>query len=427
MSKSSPATSPAPTRAALPPGAWTLVALLWLAGGSNYLARNMPTTMRGSILQEIHMTEAQFGLLMSALLWIYAFASPFGGFLADRFSRRSMVLGSFLLWSIITSVTAFVGNFEQFLTLRILLGLSQAFYIPAALALIVDYHRGPTRALAAGVHLTGYLFGASIGGFAGWLAEKHGWSYAYTVMGLPNLGFGVLLYLLLREPPRESLESVPSGSPVVNIKFSEALKSLSKTGPFYVMMLAMCVQGAIGWMIVGWMPTIMAEQFKMGQGAAGFSALGYLYAAQLIGLLGGGFLSDRWSLTNPRSRIIIPALAILLTAPAFWLTGWSPLIIFTIVSLVMWGVAMGCLGANMMPIVCLIVDVRYRATAMGMLNLVINLCGGLAIYGVGLLRDAGFGVNLILTFAGVGVFLCGALLWLTNVLVRRNERAKLVA
>ena len=427
MSKSSPATSPAPPRAALPPGAWTLVALLWLAGGSNYLARNMPTTMRGSILQEIHMTEAQFGLLMSALLWIYAFASPFGGFLADRFSRRSMVLGSFLLWSIITSVTAFVGNFEQFLTLRILLGLSQAFYIPAALALIVDYHRGPTRALAAGIHLTGYLFGASIGGFAGWLAEKHGWSYAYTVMGLPNLGFGVLLYLLLREPPRESLESVPSGSPVVNIKFSEALKSLSKTGPFYVMMLAMCVQGAIGWVIVGWMPTIMSEQFKMGQGAAGFTALGYLYVGQLIGLLGGGFWSDRLSLTNPRSRIIIPALAILLTAPAFWLTGWSPHIIFTIISLVMWGVAMGCLGSNMMPIVCLIVDVRYRATAIGMTNLVINLCGGLAIYGVGLLRDAGFGVNLILTFAGVGVFLCGALLWLTNVLVRRNERAKLVA
>jgi MFS family permease len=426
MTTTSPVTSPAPKHTVLPPGAWRLVALLWVAGGSNYLARNMPTTMRGSIVEEITMTEAQFGLLMSGLLWVYAFASPFGGFLADRFNRRSMVLGSFFLWSIITTVTALVENFEQFLALRILLGLSQAFYIPAALALIVDCHRGPTRALAAGIHLTGYLFGASIGGVAGWLAEKHGWSYAYTVMGLPNLVFGVLLYFLLREPPRESLESVPSGSPVVEIKFSEALKSLSKTGPFYVMMAAMCVQGAIGWMIVGWMPTIMAEQFKMGQGAAGFSALGYLYAGQLVGLLGGGFWSDRLSLTNPRSRIIIPALAILLTAPAFLLTGWSPLIIFTIVSLVMWGVAMGCLGANMMPIVCLIVDVRYRATAIGMTNLVINICGGLAIYGVGLLRDAKFGVNLILTFAGFGVFLCGALLWLTNVLVRRNESAKLI-
>lgn len=426
MTTPSPVTSPAPKHTVLPPGAWLMVAMLWLAGGSNYLSRNLPTTMRGSIVEEISMTEAQFGLLMSALLWVYAFASPFGGFLADRFSRRNMVLGSLFLWSIITSVTAFVENFEQFLALRILLGLSQAFYIPAAISLIVDYHRGPTRALAAGVHLTGYIFGASIGGFAGLLAEKHGWSYAYTVIGLPNLGFGVLLYFLLRDPPRESHELVPTSSALVEIKFSEALRSLSKPGPFYVMMAAMCVQGAIGWMIVGWMPTIMAEQFKMGQGAAGFSALGYLYAAQTAGLLLGGIWSDRWSLTNPRSRIIIPALAILLTAPAFWLTGWSPLMIFTIISLIMWGVAMGCLGANMMPIVCLIVDVRYRATAMGLLNLVINICGGLAIYGVGLLRDAKFGVNLILTFAGFGVFLCGALLWLTNVLVRRKESAKLI-
>ena len=246
-----------------------MVALLWLAGGSNYLSRNLPTTMRGSILEEIPMSEAQFGLLMSALLWIYALASPFGGFLADRFSRRNMVLGSMFLWSIITSVTAFVGNFEQFLTLRILLGLSQAFYIPAAISLIVEYHRGPTRALAAGIHLTGYIFGASVGGFAGWLAEKHGWSYAYTVIGLPNLGFGFLLYFMLREPSREAHELAPTGSPVENVKFSEALKSLSKPGPFYFMMAAMCVQGAIGWMIVGWMPTIMSEQFKMGQGAAG--------------------------------------------------------------------------------------------------------------------------------------------------------------
>jgi len=427
MTKSPPTTSPAPKHAVLLSGAWITVALLWLAGASNYLSRNLPTTMRGSILEEISMTEAQFGLLMSALLWVYAFASPVGGFLADRFSRRNMVLGSLFLWSIITLITAFVESFEQFLTLRILLGLSQAFYIPAALALIVDYHRGPTRALAAGIHLTGYIFGALTGAFAGWLAETHGWSYAYLAIGLPNLGLGVLLYLMLREPPRESLELVPSGSAAVNIKFSEALKSLSKSGPFYLMMAAMSVQGAIGWMIVGWMPTIMAEQFKMGQGAAGFSALGYLYVAQTAGLLAGGFWSDRWSLTNPRSRIIIPALAILLTAPAFLLTGWSPLIIFTIISLVMWGVAMGFLGANMMPIVCLIVDPRYRATAMGMLNLVVNICGGLAIYGVGLLRDAKFGVNAILTFAGFGVLLCGALLWLTNVLVRRNERARLAA
>ena len=71
------------------------------------------------------------------------------------------------------------------------------------------------------------------------------------------------------------------------------------------------VQGAVSWMIIGWMPTQMREQFNLGQGAAGFSALGFLYAAQTIGLLAGGYWTDRRSLTNPRARIFIPAIAAL--------------------------------------------------------------------------------------------------------------------
>lgn len=157
--------------------------LLWSAAASNYLTRTMLTTMRGSILEEIPMTDAQFGLLTSVFLWTYALFSPLGGFFADRFSRRSVVLGSILSWSAITWVTAYVTNFEQFLVLRGLLGISQALYIPAAVALIVDYHRGPTRALAAGSHTTGLVIGSMIGGVGGWIAEDRGWTAAYSLIG----------------------------------------------------------------------------------------------------------------------------------------------------------------------------------------------------------------------------------------------------
>ena len=81
---------------------------------------------------------------------------------------------------------------------------------------------------------------------------------------------------------------------------------------------------------------------------------------------------------------------------------------------------MGFLGSNTMPIVCLVVDPRYRATAMGVLNGFTSICGGLAIYGVGALRDAKVGVSLILTFAAVGVFVCGALLWMANLSVKKH-------
>lgn len=404
--------------------AWTAVAVLWMAASSNYLTRTMLTTMRGSILEEIPMSDAQFGLLTSGFLWVYAFASPFAGFFADRFSRRLVIIISLFAWSVITWLTAYVKTFEQFLVLRTLLGLSQACYIPAAVALIIDYHRGPTRALAAGIHVTGMVAGSALGGVGGWLAAEYGWSHAYIVIGVPNLALGVLLCFTLRDPPREGVGEPAAGGGLPAIRLSEALRSLARPGAFYAMMACVGVQGAVSWMIIGWMPTQMREQFKMGQGAAGFSALGFLYLAQTIGLLAGGFWTDRRSLVNPRARIILPALAIVCAAPAFWLTGWFPMIAFTLVSLSLWGLAMGFLGANMMPIICLVVDSRYRATAMGVLNFCAAVSGGLAVYGVGALRDAKIGVNLILTFGGFGAVLCALFLWLVNNSVRKSGPMK---
>lgn len=403
--------------------AWMTVGWLWLAGGSNYLTRTMLGTMRGSIVDDIKMTDAQFGLLTSGFLLFYAIVSPFGGFLADRFSRRHVVVWSLFLWSFLTCATAWVTTFEGFLWLRCLLGLSQACYIPAAVALIADFHRGPTRAFATGVHLTGMIAGAILGGVGGWLAETHSWSYAYTVIGLPNLALGLLLFLFLREAPRESLAATPAvaAAAAPPIRLMDALRSLARPGPYYYVAACLGVQGGVSWIIIAWMPTLMREQFQMSQGVAGFSALGCLYVAQCIGLLAGGFWSDRLSARRPRARLFLPAIAILLCTPAFLLTGWFQHISFTIFTLASWGLAMGFLGANTMPMTCLVVDARYRSTAIGFLNCFTSLCGGVGIYAVGALRDAQVGIAYILTFAAGGVFLCGFLLWLANVMVRRGE------
>jgi predicted MFS family arabinose efflux permease len=415
MSPATPASNQPASAVPLPTVAWIAVAVLWLAGGSNYLTRTMLTTMRGSILEEIPMSDAQFGLLTSGFLWVYALASPVAGFFADRFSRRLVVIISLFAWSAITWITAYARTFEQFLALRILLGLSQACYIPAAVAIIVDFHRGPTRSFATGLHATGLIGGSALGGLGGWLAAESGWSQAYLVVGLPNLALGLILCFTLRDPPREGLTATTAP-----VRLSDALRSLGRPGAFYAMMAAVGVQGAVSWTIIGWMPTQMQEQFKLGQGAAGFSALGFLYGGQILGLLVGGFWTDRWSVVNPRARIFVPAAAIVFAAPAFWLTGWSPLIAFTLASLSLWGLAMGFLGANLMPIICLVVDSRYRATAMGVLNLCAAVSGGLAVYVVGAMRDARIGFGMILMLAGGGAIVCAASLWAVNRRVRKN-------
>ena len=90
------------TDSQLPSRAWLVVALLWVVACLNYLDRVMITTMRGSVIEAIPMTEAQFGMLTAVFLWIYGLLSPFAGFLADRFSRSRIIITSLFAWSAIT-------------------------------------------------------------------------------------------------------------------------------------------------------------------------------------------------------------------------------------------------------------------------------------------------------------------------------------
>ncbi|MDB6125228.1 MAG: transporter, partial [Pedosphaera sp.] len=155
--------------------AWQVVGLLWLVAVLNYLDRLMITTMRDPIKAAIPMTDAQFGLLTSMFLWVYGALSPLGGFLADKFSRSKVIVGSLFVWSMVMWLTGHVKTFEQLLLARALMGISEACYIPAALALIADFHRGQTRSLATGLHMSGVYMGAALGGVGGYLAEHFGW------------------------------------------------------------------------------------------------------------------------------------------------------------------------------------------------------------------------------------------------------------
>ena len=84
--------------ASLPARAWLTVGLLWVVGCLNYLDRVMITTMRGSLKEAIPMTEAQFGLLTTVFLLVYAVLSPFAGFLADRFNRSRVIIVSLFVF-----------------------------------------------------------------------------------------------------------------------------------------------------------------------------------------------------------------------------------------------------------------------------------------------------------------------------------------
>jgi MFS family permease len=356
------------------------------------------------------MTDAQFGLLTSMFLWVYGALSPFTGFLADRFSRRVVIVVSLFVWSALTWLTGQAKSYEQLVLIRSLMGVSEACYLPAALALIADFHRGPTRSLATGIHMTGITVGSGLGGFGGWFAERHGWSFPFSLFGMIGVSYSMCLLFLLPDTPRQPAnEATEPGSA---IQFGAAFRSLFGRGSFMIAMLYWGLLGLAGWALAAWLPTYLNEQFHLTQGVAGLSATGYVQAASFVGLLLGGFCADRWSRINERGRMFVPAIGLCLAAPGILLAANTSVLGLAIAGLILYGLTRASTDANMMPVLCLVCDPRYRATGYGLLNLSACVVGGLTIYAGGALRDARVEVRYIFEIAAFSLLVCAGLLCL---------------
>ncbi|RAJ94512.1 sugar phosphate permease [Larkinella arboricola] len=399
----------------VPARAWLVVALLCVVGCLNYLDRIMITTMRESIKAAIPMTDAQFGLLTAVFLWIYGLLSPYAGFLADRFNRSRVIIGSLFVWSLVTWLTAHATTFEELLLTRALMGISEACYIPAAMALIVDYHRGPTRSLATGIHLAGVMIGQSLGFLGGMIAENRDWSTAFSVFGLVGIGYAVVLALFLRDAPRPVEDETVLTRTEKPVRFGEAVRNLFSKPAFSLLLLFWALLGVVGWLVVGWLPTFYQEHFNLPQSQAGLYATGYFHTAALVGVLVGGALTDRISRNNPRGRILVPALALCIAAPAIFLASTTPVLAVAIVGFICFAFTRVFADTNMMPILCLIADERYRATGYGILNLGSCIVGGLSLYAGGALRDAQVSFSQLFQIATVLLLICAAtLFWLKS-------------
>lgn len=369
--------------------AWLIVALLVPVALLNYLDRQMLAAMKFSVMADIPDigNEANWGKVLAYFKWTYAILSPIGGYLADRFSRRHVITGSLFVWSFITWATGHVTTYEQLLWTRAIMGISEAFYIPAALALIADYHTGPTRSRAIGLHQMGIYVGVIIGGFSGYAADHPnlGWRWAFDLCGLIGIVYAVPLFLLLRNAPRSVEASLlPRASP------AGAVGELLRNRYFILLVLYFTLPALAGWVVRDWMPAILKDEFGIGQGKAGVSATLYWQVAAIVGAVIGGVLADRWMRRTPRGRIFISAIGMSLIVPAMFGVGYAPqtgMLWVAIAFLILFGLGWGFFDSNNMPILCQIARPELRATGYGIMNFVSISCGGFADYGFGVLRD----------------------------------------
>ncbi len=394
--------------------AWAVVVLLFPVALLNYLDRQMLATMKASMVADIPSiaNKADWGLVLGCFKWTYAVLSPFGGYVADRFSRRYVIAASLFIWSLVTWWTAHVSSFHELMAARALMGISEAFYIPAALALITDFHPGPTRSRAVGVHQSGIYLGQILGGFAGYVADspEHGWRWAFTTCGVIGAIYALPLLALLRNPPRQEKKAIGGDegaeSEVATAKAREGgvVKGLLGNPNFILLVLYFTLPAIAGWVVRDWMPEILREKFQLGQGKAGVSAILYVQIASLIGAIIGGTLADRWMRTTPRGRIFTSAIGMMLFLPALFSVGNASTLTIAVAGLIVFGFGWGFFDCNNMPILCQIARPEWRATGYGIMNLVSISCGGFGDWIFGALRDQHVGLNIIFgAFAGVAL------------------------
>ena len=390
--------------------AWVVLALLLPVALLNYLDRQMLASMKFSVMRDIPDIgrEANWGAILALFKWVYAFLSPVGGYLADRYSRRHVIAGSLFVWSLVTWTTGHVTSYEQLLLTRALMGISEAFYIPAALALIADFHTGPTRSRAVGLHQMGIYLGVMIGGFGGYAADNPdlGWRWAFSLCGLIGILYAVPLFLMLRNPAR------PAEAPGARPSPGGALRELLGTGSFVLLVLYFTLPALAGWIVRDWMPAILKAEFNIGQGLAGVSATLYWQIAAVVGAVTGGWLADRWMLKSVRGRIYVSAIGMSLIVPAMFGVGYAPetgLLWVAVAFLVLFGIGWGFFDSNNMPILCQVARPEVRATGYGIMNLVSISCGGFADWGFGMLRDRHvplFGIfSVFASFAVISIVL----------------------
>jgi MFS family permease len=368
--------------------AWAVVALLFPVALLNYLDRQIFSTMKKSMMADLPSigTDERFGAVMGIFLIVYGCCSPFCGYLADRFNRRWAIIISLAVWSLVTWLTGHARSYEQLWWARAAMGVSEACYIPAALALVADYHAGPTRSRAIGVHQAGIYAGIALGGVGGYIADSSfGWRAAFNWFGVAGILYAVILLCFLRNPakPELTVDTVNTPNPW------SAVKSLLSIGSFLLLVVYFTLPGLPGWLMKNWLPAILAETFKLGQGQAGVNATLWLTFASLLGVLAGGVLADRWMRTTERGRIYTSVVGMAMLIPSLFGVGYAGSLGVAICFLILFGIGWGFLDANNMPILCQITRPELRSTAYGLMNFASITVGGWFTKKVGALRDAG--------------------------------------
>jgi MFS family permease len=396
---------------------WLVVIMLWFVCLFNYADRQAIFSVFPLLQSEMGLDEIQLGFVGSSFMWVYALALPFAGIVGDRVGRKTLILAGLIFWSLITLATALATTYWELLLFRALEGFGEAFYFPASMSLISDYHGRGTRSRAMALHQSSVYAGTIAGGtLAGYLAELYGWRAGFYVFGSLGVILGFVLLGLLKEPRRGRAEQtkerdvVHSAIDVRKQSFWRSFAEIFINPMVWVLIAVFFGANAVAAIFLTWMPKYLHDKFDMRLAVAGFSATAYLQIASVLGVLTGGVLADRLARRYLGGRMLTQALGLFAGVGFLFLTGWTVTVPVLVLAMAGFGFFKGLYDSNIWASLYDVVKPQRRATALGVMNSIGWLGGGLGTSAIAAASQY-YGMSACLSatsliYLSLGVLLC---------------------
>ena len=372
-----------------------LVAFMWVAYFLNYCDRQAISAMFPVLKSDLGMTDFQLGLTGTIFLWVYGCGCPIAGQLADKFSKRLLVVLSLVVWSLVTVATGLATSAVMLLGLRAAMGISESLYMPAAVALTANAHPPEKRSRAVALLTTAQIAGTVCGSwFGGWMAQQGQWRAAFFVLGGIGLLYAVPYFLFLRTVRETSESDAPKNRERL------ALSDVIRVPTFQILCVVFPAFLFGLWMIYSWLPNFLFEKFELELADAAFTATVFLQTSTLVGLMCGGILADKLYTRTKAARLYLMTASLILCAPCLYAIGNSDTLNATRLAASAFGLFAGFFMGNIFPAAFEVVPADTRASAVGLLNFFGALVSGLAPLLVGIWKKT-IGVDRWLSYAAL--------------------------
>jgi MFS family permease len=390
---------------------WVVVGVMWLIACLNYTDRMTIFSVFPVLQKQMGLSNIGLALIGSSFLWVYAVFSPVGGYLGDRFPRRRVIIGSLVLFSLVTFATGLARSGNELVALRCLLGVSEAVFLPPALAYIASFHFDSTRSLANSVALSGLTAGAGLGSwYGGFMTEHYSWRIGFFLLGGVGMLVAVISTLVLRPDAPVTIARTPV---VATEPPGQKILAIIKTPTAVSLIFLAFALSLTSWPTHSWLPTYIFENFKLSLTRAGSIVTLFAALPALVGGIAGGILADRWSRHDVRGRMAVQVIGFSIMAPTMLAIGFMPSATTVAGVLLVYSVARGMLEGNSMPLFCSVLSPNRWSMAYGLYNTAGTLAGSLGIFLVGM-QKATWGIGYTLSAMSALLFIALAVTAMTT-------------